>query len=59
MFNKNLSAKSEKADLIVSVQEIVMKISNTFDNFRQNHFISKSQANYTTKLKRNSSQPKR
>jgi len=39
MFNKNLSSKNEKAGFIVLVQEVVMKISNTFDNFRQNNFI--------------------
>jgi len=55
MFNKNLSAKNEKAGLIVYVQEIIMKISNTFDNYWQKNFISKPQAKYTTKLKRNSS----
>jgi len=55
MFNKNISAKNEKAGLIVSVQEIIMKVSNTFDNLRQNNLISKSQAKYTTELKRNSS----
>jgi len=55
MFNNNLSSKNEKEGLTVSVQEVVMKISNTFDNFRQNNFIFKSQAKYTTKLKRNSS----
>ena len=55
MFDKNRSAKNEKAGLIVSVKEIIMKISNTFDNLRQNNFIFKSQAKYTTELKRNSS----
>jgi len=40
---------------VVSVQDFIMKMSNIFDNLKQNNFISMSQAKYTTELKRNSS----
>jgi len=47
MFDKHLSAKNEKTGLIVSVQEVIMKIINTFDNLRTISFPSQLFSNPT------------